>query len=56
MTELAFAFKLENPIQAEDYIKISLPFPMHSQLTPAVPATEGLSSPSFLVVTYQMMD
>lgn len=56
MKELSFSFILENDIDESDYIKIGLPFPLHAQLTPAVPATEGLSSPSFIVTTYQTMD
>ncbi len=47
---------LETDIDQYDYIRVGLPFPLHSQLTPAVPATEGLSSPSSLVVSYQTMD
>lgn len=35
---------------------MALPFPLHSQLVPAYPATEGLSLPSGLVLTYQKMD
>lgn len=39
-----------------DYIKVALPFPLHSSLVPAYPATEGLSLPSSLTVTYQLVD
>lgn len=56
MTKLSFSFMLENSIDENDYIKIALPFPLHSQLVPAYPATEGLSLPSGLVLTYQLMD
>jgi hypothetical protein len=56
MTKISFSFMLENSIDQSDYIKISLPFPLHSQLVPAYPATEGLSLPSGLVLTYQYMD
>lgn len=56
MTELTFSFMLENPIDAQDYIKASLPFPLHSSLVPAYPATEGLSLPYGLEVTYQKVD
>jgi hypothetical protein len=56
MTKLSFSFMLENSIDKSDYIKIALPFPLHSQLVPAYPATEGLSLPSGLVLTYQLMD
>lgn len=56
MTKLSFSFMLENSINENDYIKVALPFPLHSQLVPAYPATEGLSLPSGLVLTYQMMD
>lgn len=45
MTELSFSFMLENPIDEFDYIKASLPFPLHSSLIPAYPAIEGLSLP-----------
>lgn len=56
MTKLSFSFMLENSIDENDYIKVALPFPLHSQLVPAYPATEGLSLPSGLVLTYQLMD
>ena len=56
MTQLSFSFMLQNSIDSDDYIKIALPFPLHSQLVPAYPATEGLSLPSGLVLTYQLMD
>lgn len=39
MTELSFSFMLENPIDSMDYIKVALPFPLHSSLVPAYPAT-----------------
>lgn len=38
MTRLSFSFMLQNSIDKNDYIKISLPFPLHSQLVPAYPA------------------
>lgn len=47
---------LENAIDEFDYIKVALPFPLHSSLVPAYPATEGLSLPSGLTVTYQYVD
>lgn len=47
---------LENSIDQGDYIKVALPFPLHSSLVPAYPATEGLSLPSGLTVTYQLVD
>lgn len=53
MTELAFSFMLESPIDETDYIKVSLPFPLHSSLVPAYPATTGLSLPYGLYITYQ---
>lgn len=56
MTKLSFSFMLQNSIDQSDYIKVALPFPLHSQLVPAYPATEGLSLPSGLVLTYQLMD
>lgn len=56
MTQLSFTFMLSNSINSDDYLKVALPFPFHSQLTPAVPAMEGLSSPSLLTVTYQAID
>lgn len=56
MTELSFSFMLENSIDQGDYIKVALPFPLHSSLVPAYPATEGLSLPSGLTVTYQLVD
>lgn len=56
MTELSFSFMLENAIDEFDYIKVALPFPLHSSLVPAYPATEGLSLPSGLTVTYQYVD
>ena len=56
MTELSFSFMLENAIDQWDYIKVALPFPLHSSLVPAYPATEGLSLPSGLTVTYQYVD
>ena len=39
MTKLTFSFMLSNSITKTDYIKIALPFPLHSQLVPAYPAT-----------------
>ncbi len=39
MTELSFSFMLENAIDEFDYIKVALPFPLHSSLVPAYPAT-----------------
>ena len=56
MTQLSFSFMLSNSITSDDFLKVALPFPFHSQLTPAVPAMEGLSSPSLLAVTYQAID
>lgn len=56
MTQLSFTFMLSSSINSDDYLKVALPFPFHSQLTPAVPAMEGLSSPSLLTVTYQSID
>jgi hypothetical protein len=38
MTQLSFSFMLSNSINSDDYLKVALPFPFHSQLTPAVPA------------------
>ncbi len=38
MTKLSFSFMLQNAIYDSDYIKASLPFPLHSQLVPAYPA------------------
>lgn len=56
MTELGFSFMLQSPIDNTDYIKVVLPFPLHASLSPAYPATEGLSLPSGLTLTYQLMD
>jgi hypothetical protein len=56
MTQLSFSFMLQNSIDSLDYILVSLPFPFHSSLVPAYPATEGLSLPSGLALTYQYMD
>lgn len=56
MTQLSFSFMLSNTIMPTDYLLVALPFPFHSQLIPAFPATEGLSSPLGLLVTYQYMD
>jgi hypothetical protein len=56
MTQLSFSFMLSNPINQWDYIKVALPFPLHSSLVPAYPATEGLSIPLELAVTYQYVD
>ena len=30
---------LENSLDSNDYIKVALPFPLHSKLVPAFPAT-----------------
>lgn len=56
MTQLSFSFMLSNTIMQTDYLLVALPFPFHSQLIPAFPATEGLSSPLGLLITYQYMD
>ena len=56
MTQLSFSFMLSNSITPRDYLLVALPFPFQSQLTPAFPATEGLSSPLGMLVTYQFMD
>ena len=56
MTQLSFSFMLSNSITPKDYLLVALPFPFHSQLIPAFPATEGLSSPLGLLVTYQYMN
>ena len=56
MTQIAFSFMLSNTIMPTDYLLVSLPFPFHSQLIPAFPATEGLSSPLGLLIAYQYMD
>ena len=56
MTKLSLSFMLQNAILSTDYMKFSLPFPLHSQLVPAYPATQGLSLPSGLILTYQLMD
>lgn len=56
MTRLSFSFSLSSSLTRDDYLLIALPFPFHSQLIPAFPAIEGLSSPLGLLVTYQLMD
>jgi hypothetical protein len=56
MTQLSFSFMLSNSITPQDYLLVALPFPFHSELIPAFPAMEGLSSPLSLLVTYQHMD
>lgn len=56
MTQLSFSFMLSNSITPHDYLLVALPFPFHSELIPAFPAMEGLSSPLSLLVTYQYMD
>lgn len=56
MTQLAFSFMLSNSITPHDYLLVALPFPFHSELIPAFPATEGLSSPLGILITYQYMD
>lgn len=56
MTQLSFSFMLSNSLTATDFILVALPFPFHSQLIPAFPAMEGLSSPLGLLITYQLMD
>ena len=56
MTEISFSFMLQNGIDEKDYIQTALPFPLHSSLVPAYPATEGLSIPFGLIVTYQEVD
>lgn len=56
MTQLSFSFMLSNAVTNTDFILVALPFPFHSQLIPAFPAMEGLSSPLGLLVTYQTMD
>lgn len=56
MTQLSFSFMLSNTIMPTDYLLVALPFPFHSQLIPAFPATEGLSSPLGLLATYQYID
>lgn len=53
MSTLKFSFKLTTPLTETDFIKISLPFPLHATLAPATPATEGLSMPKDLTVTHQ---
>jgi hypothetical protein len=56
MTQLSFSFMLSNSITNHDYLLVALPFPFHSELIPAFPAMEGLSSPLGTLVTYQYMD
>jgi len=56
MTKLSFSFMLSNTIYSNDYIQVSMPFPFHASLVPAYPATEGLSLPAGLVLTYQLVD
>lgn len=56
MTQLSFSFMLSNSITSNNFILLALPFPFHSALIPAFPATEGLSSPLGVLVTYQYMD
>ena len=56
MTQLSFSFMLSNAINPTDYLLVALPFPFHSELIPAFPATEGLSSPLGMLITYQYMD
>lgn len=56
MTKLSFSFMLSNTIYQTDYIQVSMPFPFHASLVPAYPATEGLSLPTGLVLTYQLVD
>lgn len=56
MTQLSFSFMLSNSITPTDYLLVALPFPFHSELIPAFPAMEGLSSPLGMLITYQYMD
>lgn len=56
MTKLSFSFMLSNSITPTDYLLVALPFPFHSELIPAFPAMEGLSSPLGMLITYQYMD
>ena len=56
MTQLSFSFMLSNSINPTDYLLVALPFPFHSELIPAFPAMEGLSSPLGMLITYQYMD
>jgi hypothetical protein len=56
MTQLSFSLMLSNSITSRDYLLIALPFPFHSELIPAFPASEGLSSPLGMLITYQYMD
>ena len=56
MSQLSFSFMLSNPITPTDFLAVQLPFPFHSELVPAFPASEGLSSPNGMLVTYQLMD
>ena len=39
MTRLSFSFSLSNALTADDYLLTALPFPFHSTLRPAFPAT-----------------
>ena len=39
MTQLSFSFMLSNAITDSDYLLAALPFPLHSELIPAFPAT-----------------
>jgi len=39
MTELSFSFMLSNSLTNTDFLRIALPFPFHSELIPAFPAT-----------------
>jgi hypothetical protein len=56
MTRLSFSFMLSNSLNPTDYLLVALPFPLHSELIPAFPAMEGLSSPLGMLITYQYMD
>ena len=56
MTQLSFSFMLSNSLMPRDYLLVALPFPFHSELIPAFPAMEGLSSPLGMLITYQYMD
>ncbi|KAL4459969.1 hypothetical protein ABPG74_003495 [Tetrahymena malaccensis] len=56
LTQITLKFMLSTSISNQDYLKVTLPFPLHNFLTPSGLAPPNLNIPTDLLVQYQSVD
>ncbi|KAL4506506.1 hypothetical protein ABPG72_000077 [Tetrahymena utriculariae] len=56
LTQITLKFMLSTSISNQDYLKVTLPFPLHNFLTPSGLAPSNLNIPTDLIVQYQSVD